>query len=217
MRGERLSELVCLERTKLAAGVVLLSPFIPLLFMGEEYGETAPFLYFVSHSDPALVEAVRRGRREEFAAFGWEDEPPDPQDEATFLRAKLKHPLRRRERHKVLLEFHRELLQLRKNIPTLANLSNYDMEVSDYESEKILVIKRWSGSDEADTVFHFGESPVTISIPFSEGRWEKQMDSADKRWRGTGSQLPGEIMSKGEVTFSLSAYAFVLFVKERKL
>jgi maltooligosyltrehalose trehalohydrolase len=216
MRGERLSELVCFEKTKLAAGVVILSPFIPLLFMGEEYGETAPFPYFVNHSDPDLVEAIRRGRREEFAAFGWEDEPLDPQDEETFLRAKLKHSLRRKGRHKVLLEFNRQLLRLRKGIPALANVSKDDMEVSDYESEKILVIKRWSCSDEADTVFHFGGSPVTISIPFSEGRWEKQMDSADKRWQGTGSQLPGEIMSKGEVTVSLSAYAFVLFVKERE-
>jgi maltooligosyltrehalose trehalohydrolase len=79
MRGERLSQLVCRERMKLAAGVVFLSPFIPLLFMGEEYGETAPFPYFISHSDADLVEAVRRGRREEFAAFGWSQEPPDPQ------------------------------------------------------------------------------------------------------------------------------------------
>jgi maltooligosyltrehalose trehalohydrolase len=217
MRGERLSELVCLERTKLAAGVVLLSPFIPLLFMGEEYGETAPFPYFVSHSDPALVEAVRRGRREEFAAFGWEDEPPDPQDEATFLRAKLKHPLRRRERHKVLLEFHRELLQLRKNIPTLANLSKYDMEVSDYEGKRVLVVKRWSSSDKAVIVFHFGESPITITIPFPEGRWRKRMDSAEERWHGPGSHIPHELGSQGEVIISVQPHAFVLFVREREL
>ena len=60
------------EALKLAAGITLLSPFVPMLFMGEEYGETAPFQYFTSHGDPELVEAVRRGRREEFAAFGWE-------------------------------------------------------------------------------------------------------------------------------------------------
>jgi len=217
MRGERLSELVCFEKTKLAAGVVVLSPFIPLLFMGEEYGETAPFPYFISHSDPALIEAVRRGRRDEFAAFGWADEPPDPQNERTFLRAKLKHSLRRKGRHKVLLEFNRELLRLRKGIPALANVSKDDMDVLNYEREKILVIRRWRDSDEAVMVFHLGQSPVTINIPFSEGRWENQMDSADKRWQGTGSQLPGEIMSKGEVTVSLSAYSFVLFVKEREL
>jgi maltooligosyltrehalose trehalohydrolase len=184
--------------------------------MGEEYGETAPFPYFVNHSDPDLIEAVRRGRKEEFAAFGWEDEPPDPQDEETFLRAKLKHSLRRKGRHKVLLEFTRELLQLRKGIPALANLSKDDMDVLDYESEKILVVKRWSGSDEADTVFHFEESPVTISIPFSEGRWTKRFDSADKRWDGPGSQLPSEIISKGEMALNMQPYAFALFVRERE-
>ena len=71
--------------------MVILSPYIPLLFMGEEWGETAPFQYFTSHSDAALIEAVRRGRRDEFAAFRWKGEPPDPQDEATFLRCKLDH------------------------------------------------------------------------------------------------------------------------------
>ncbi len=94
MLGERLSRLVSFEDLKLAAGLVLLSPFIPLLFMGEEYGETAPFQYFIDHSDPELVNAVREGRRREFAAFGWEEEPPDPQDEATFLRSKLDRSLR---------------------------------------------------------------------------------------------------------------------------
>ena len=217
IRGERLSELTCLERTKLAAGVVLLSPFIPLLFMGEEYGETAPFPYFVSHSDLDLVEAVRRGRRDEFAAFGWEDEPADPQDERTFLRAKLNHSLRRNGFHNVLLKFHRELLQLRRGIPALANLNKDDMDVLNYEREKILVIRRWRGSDEAVMVFHFGESPVTVNIPFPEGRWEKKMDSADERWHGPGGHVPGEIISKVEAEVSLSPYAFVLVVRKREL
>ncbi|HEY5542871.1 MAG TPA: hypothetical protein VIM04_06415, partial [Candidatus Binatia bacterium] len=74
MLGERLSQLVSFEALKLAAGAVILSPFIPLLFMGEEYGEEAPFQYFISHSDPQLVDAVRDGRRQEFAAFSWQGE-----------------------------------------------------------------------------------------------------------------------------------------------
>ena len=82
--GDRLSQAVSFEALKLAAGLVILSPFIPLLFMGEEYAETAPFPYFISHSDPELIEAVRRGRRAEFAAFGWQGETPDPQDAKDF-------------------------------------------------------------------------------------------------------------------------------------
>ena len=92
--GERLSRLVSFESLKLAAGAVILSPFTPLLFMGEEYGETAPFHYFVSHSDPDLIEAVRKGRLEEFAAFRWMGDPPDPQAEKTFQRSKLQHGLK---------------------------------------------------------------------------------------------------------------------------
>src|SRR5205823_14156028 len=100
--GERLSRLVDLETAKLAAGLTLLAPYVPLLFMGEEYGELAPFNYFVSHTDPGLVEKVRRGRREEFAAFGWTQEPPDPQDEFTFLASKLEHGLKAKEPHRSL-------------------------------------------------------------------------------------------------------------------
>jgi maltooligosyltrehalose trehalohydrolase len=116
----------------------------------------------------------------------------------------------------VLLDFHRELLQLRKNIPTLANLSKDDMEVSDYEKKKVLVVKRWSSSDEAVIVFHFGESSITITIPFLEDRWRKRMDSAEERWHGPGSHIPHELGSQGEVIISVQPHAFVLFVRERE-
>ena len=126
MLGERLSVLGSFDDQKLAAGVTLLSPFLPLLFMGEEYGETAPFLYFVSHNDRDLIEAVRRGRREEFAAFGWPGAPPDPQAESTFLRSKIDWQLRSAPRHGTLCRFYRELIRLRRSLPALAdrNLKN---------------------------------------------------------------------------------------------
>jgi len=217
MQGERLSQLVCLERMKLAAGVVLLSPFIPLIFMGEEYGETAPFPYFISHSDTALIEAVRRGRREEFAAFGWAHEPPDPQDESTFLQAKLNHDQRHEGHHRVLLELHRELIRLRKDIPALAHLSKEDVEVSDCGPEKVLIIRRWINTDEAEAVacFHFDKSSATRHIPLPQGRWTKRLDSADKRWGGPGSQVATEITSDGETALTLSPYTFVLFLREK--
>jgi maltooligosyltrehalose trehalohydrolase len=215
MQGERLSQLVCLERTKLAAGVVLLSPFIPLLFMGEEYGETASFPYFISHSDRALIEAVRRGRREEFAAFGWDGEPPDPQDEETFSRARLDHNLRREGPHRILLELHRELIQLRKDIPALASLNKDNMEVSDYGTEEGLVIRRWVATDEAVACFHFGKASATKRLPLPEGRWTKRLDSADKRWGGPGSKVPAEITCGGETALNLSPYSFFLFLREK--
>src|SRR5690606_3279569 len=77
MLGERLSQLVSFEMLKLAAGVLLSSRFVPMLFMGEEYGEEQPFLYFVDHGEPELVKAVREGRKNEFKSFQWEGEVPD--------------------------------------------------------------------------------------------------------------------------------------------
>jgi maltooligosyltrehalose trehalohydrolase len=84
MLGDRLSRLASFEALKLIAGTVLTSPYIPLLFMGEEYGETNPFQYFVSHTDEDLVKAVRNGRKSEFKDFHNSDETPDPQSQADF-------------------------------------------------------------------------------------------------------------------------------------
>lgn len=88
-RGDRFGTLLNPAQQRLAAGLLLLSPNIPLIFMGEEYGETRPFPFFCSFPDPQIAEAVRRGRRQEFAAAGWGDEVPDPQAESTFESAKL--------------------------------------------------------------------------------------------------------------------------------
>jgi maltooligosyltrehalose trehalohydrolase len=216
MLGERLSQLVSFEGLKLAAGIVLLSPFVPLLFMGEEYGETAPFQYFTSHSDPVLVEAVQRGRREEFAAFQWQGEPPDPQDKATFLRAKLNHHLRREGHHRVLLEFYRELIRLRKAVPSLAYLSKDALDVVGYEKAKVLFLRRWSDGDEAVAVFHFGKSPTSLILPLPAGRWHKRLDSAEERWNGPGSQAPAVLASEGEVDLSLYPQSFVLFIRGKE-
>ncbi|HSD22246.1 MAG TPA: malto-oligosyltrehalose trehalohydrolase [Anaeromyxobacter sp.] len=110
-RGERLSALVPFDALRPLSTLVVLGAGIPLLFMGEEYGEDRPFLYFTSHTDPALAKAVSEGRKNEFIAGGEED-VPDPQDEQTFLASKLTH--RRDGRHGALREHYRRVLALRK-------------------------------------------------------------------------------------------------------
>jgi maltooligosyltrehalose trehalohydrolase len=117
-RGERIATLVPWEALYPAAALVLLGSGTPLLFMGEEYGETRPFQYFTSHGDPDLARAVSEGRRKEFIAKGAED-VPDPQDPATFERSRLTH--RRDGRHGHLREHYRRLLALRrKHLATVA-------------------------------------------------------------------------------------------------
>src|SRR5262245_51588210 len=155
MMGERLGQLVSFEAVKLAAAVVLLSPFVPLLFMGDEYGENAPFQYFVSHSDPGLVEGVRKGRQEEFAAFKWIGEPPDPQDERTFQNSKLNHALKTHPLHQTLLQFHKEVIALRRCVPALSYLSRDKMDVLGIAEERILAVRRWHGRSEILAVFNF--------------------------------------------------------------
>ena len=213
MLGERLSQIACFEALKVAAGTVILSPFVPLIFMGEEYGETAPFQYFISHSDPALVEAVRRGRGEEFRGFRWQGEIPDPQDEETFLRAKLNHLLRTRGHHKVLLDFYRELIRLRRTIPALARLSKETMDVSGYEKEQVLLVRRWTDNDEVFIIVNFNQKETLVSLPIPEGHWHKLIDSAEERWRGGGTTIPTELCSEGEIDLRLNPIAVALFAR----
>jgi maltooligosyltrehalose trehalohydrolase len=215
MRGERLTRLITFEQLKLAAAVVLLSPFIPLLFMGEEYGEVAPFPYFMSHSDPDLVEAVRQGRRREFDAFGWQENPSDPQDEATFLRAKLNLALCDQGHHQVLMSFYRKLIRLRKTYSCLAQLSKKNMKVIDDEKKMMMLVRRWSDTAEAWLIFHFSSAPGSMSFPVSEGRWLKALDSSEKQWQGPGSRVAPEIESQGKVTLIRPPHSVLVLTRER--
>ncbi len=206
--GERLSRLVSFEALKLAAGATVLSPFVPLLFMGEEYGETAPFEYFVSHSDPDLVAAVRRGRADEFAAFRWMGKPPDPQSEETFERSRPDHGLRAVGNHRVLLDFYRELLKLRKAFMTLSDVK----EILNYEGDALFV--RFAGpGGEAAAGFHFGRTDTSVTFPWPPGTWDTILDSARERWAGPGSKVPSTIFGNAETTLSLAPHSFVFFVR----
>ena len=117
--GERLASLVDPARQRLAAALVLLSPYVPLLFMGEEYGETAPFLYFIDHGDRDLIDAVRAGRKREFEAIGKLEAQIDPQAEETFARCQLDWAQRDTGSGALLLALYRDLLALRREEPAL--------------------------------------------------------------------------------------------------
>jgi maltooligosyltrehalose trehalohydrolase len=210
MLGERLSRISSFEALKLVAGCVILSPFIPLLFMGEEYGETAPFPYFIDHSDPGLADAVRRGRQEEFASFGWQGEPADPQDEKTFLRAKLDHSLRAGGEHKVLYEFYTTLLHVRREVLPAAWFSKESLEVNAFEEEKLLVILRPFEKEAFTLVLHFGGQRKQVCLSLPEGMWKKRLDSAEERWKGPGACIPEGIESKEKTHVDMHPFSFLL-------
>ncbi len=120
--GERASSLMSTGRAKIAAALLLSSPFVPMLFQGEEWGATTPFQYFTDHQEAELGRAVSEGRRFEFASFGWDpEEVPDPQDPATFERSKLDWAELGRAGHAEVLAWYRQLLALRRRVPALTD------------------------------------------------------------------------------------------------
>jgi maltooligosyltrehalose trehalohydrolase len=171
--GERLAALTGERELRLAAGAVLLSPYVPMLFMGEEYAEDRPFRYFVSHGAPGLAEAVREGRKREFAAFGWKREPPDPQNEKTFGSSRLDWDKPRAGRHAGMLDFYRRLIALRGSEPSLGPVPRRGMEVA--ASGKTLSVFRRRGTSASAVLFNFGRSAVRCSLP--RGNWQAVFDS----------------------------------------
>ena len=107
---------------------------------------------------------MRKGRKEEFAAFQWTGEIPDPQDEATYERSRIDHRLGGEGHHKTLREFYRELILLRKDHPVLSRLSKDDMEVTAFEKEKVLFLRRWWGMAQTAAFFHFGSAPASLAF-----------------------------------------------------
>lgn len=182
MLGDRLSASVTFEQQKLVASVVLLSPFIPLLFMGEEYGEIAPFCYFIDHSDKDLVESVRKGRREEFAGLHCYGEPPDPKAEETFLTSKLNMQRRLGDKGRSLLELYREVIGLRKEIRAAGLLSERMPEVIMFPDEKVVLQADYTQNEGVFCLFSFSEKIVTVPISIRQGQWNKIFDTSLPRW-----------------------------------
>ncbi|HEX2297062.1 MAG TPA: DUF3459 domain-containing protein, partial [Pseudonocardiaceae bacterium] len=122
--GDRLAASLSPGLQACAAALVLLSPFTPMLFMGEEWGAGTPWRYFTDHTDDRLAQAVREGRRAEFAAHGWQgEEVPDPQSPQTRKRSCLDWTEPERDPHKTLLAWHQDLIALRRAHPDLAHTS----------------------------------------------------------------------------------------------
>ncbi len=165
-QGDRLCHLTSPERTKVAAALVLTAPFIPLLFQGEEFAASAPFQYFADFStDPDLAKAVSEGRRKEFGQFGWKPEDvPDPGSPATFERSKLDWSEIDAPDHRSILEWHRELIRLRRDLPQLTD-GRLDLVITESdEDDSWLTVERGL----VTIVANLSERPCTI--PLRENR-----------------------------------------------
>jgi maltooligosyltrehalose trehalohydrolase len=203
MRGDRLAATAGFEAAKLAAGAVLLAPYVPLLFMGEEYAEAAPFQYFTSHSGAALIEAVRGGRAQEFEAFRWSGEPPDPQSHETFRASALRWEQRTSAAHAQMLALYTELLRLRHELAPLRALDPRGVEVARTDVPPVVwVLRTGAGGEDALLCLHFGREPARLEVPFGAG-WRMLLDSADVRFGGPGAGRLGETLEVQPTSFVL--------------
>jgi maltooligosyltrehalose trehalohydrolase len=146
-RGERSSHLMSVRKLKVGAALVMASPFLPMIFQGEEWGATTPFFYFTDYQEPELANAVREGRCREFAAFGWKPEDtPDPQAPETFEQSKLNWNEISKAPHAEILEWHKKLIQLRRVEPDLFDDDLKNIETECDEQNRWLIVTRKSVS-----------------------------------------------------------------------
>jgi maltooligosyltrehalose trehalohydrolase len=162
--GDRLEQMVGMERAKVAAGIVLMAPFVPMIFQGEEYAASTPFQYFADHEDVEMAKAVKSGRQAEFAAFGWRPEDiPDPEKMETFERSKLKWSEVHEGEHEEMLEWYRKLIRLRRGSASLNDGELGHVAVTFDEEKQWLRMER----GEVQVICNLGRS--LIELDYAKG------------------------------------------------
>ena len=207
--GERLISLTGFETAKLIAGTLFITPNVPMLFMGEEYGERNPFLYFVSHEDPGLNELVRKGRQREFKAFhGDAKGTPDPSAEDTFNRSKLSWGISDDKEKQVMLDYYKFLIRLKKFHPVLKE--NNKERVRVHHEENLLMVERWKGDARVMVFLNYHEEDRPATVPSGiDTRLDKILDSSESRWLGSGPVSPGFITADNQ--FAMLGRSIVIY------
>ena len=219
-QGRRLSELVSLEQYKVAVALLLCSPYLPLLFMGEEFADTSPFLYFTSHTDPAMARAVTEGRRQEFQDFALPGEFADPQSPETFRRSRINWALVGEPRHAAVLRFYRHLIVLRKRWPCLSNCRKDLIRVDFEEEAQWLMLDRSDpGRSRALLLCNFSPQDRTLSLDTRQSDWQMVLWTGAATYGGDPDSPPpqAEIPKKLEtVGVPIAASSAVLYLQGRE-
>ncbi|MGN6134604.1 MAG: malto-oligosyltrehalose trehalohydrolase, partial [Aureliella sp.] len=202
-RGERLNQLVNLNRAKIAAGLVLAGPYVPQLFQGEEWASNAPFLYFADWSDePALAQAVAEGRREEFAAFGWTPEELfDPTAAETFQLAKLDWQALAEQPHADMFDWYQRLIALRRKLPDLADGRLDCVAARACEQQRWLLVCR---------------GRVLIAANFADQERQVPLDD-DRPWHVLLSSQPMPKSLQGHLTLPAESLAILSSIDENEI
>jgi maltooligosyltrehalose trehalohydrolase len=205
--GDRLISITDFEAAKLAAGLVLLSPYVPLLFMGEEYGEKSPFFFFADYSEKKLRETISEGRKKEFAEFHWKGQIPNPLAIETFEKSKINWQYRYQDRGKQMLSYYQELIKLRK----LSVFQVEDCRKLHFLNINNKVLLLTVEKNKAVIIANFDKRPETIDFPLNES-YEKVIDSSEQRLGGPGSNLPDYITAGEPIV--LKGYNFTVYIKK---
>jgi maltooligosyltrehalose trehalohydrolase len=168
-QGDRLSMLLDTQQLKAIAALTLLSPFVPLLFQGEEWGARTPFLYFTDHQDPQLGQLVAEGRAREFAGFHWAGTVPNPQAQETFERSKLDWSELSKPHHAELLEWYRGLIKLRFQRPAGSAGAKATVRLN--------AAARWLRFEHAGVLAAFNFAAVAQRVPRPASTWELAQSS----------------------------------------
>ncbi len=217
-QGRRIAGLVSAGECRVAAALLLFSPFLPLLFMGEEYGENAPFLYFTSHGDADLAASVREGRRRDHAGPGEEFLDPDPQSPETFERCKLSWPVPAGESQTRLFRYYRALIACRKKFAALGNCRKDLVQAEVDESRRTILLERGDPSGNAAVLIcNLDGSAQPIPLRPEYCGWHLALYSEAQEFTGSvpefvpPSQLPAS--SGAPVSVTLPGYSAALYAR----
>ncbi len=235
MMGDRFSTLISFEAQKIAAATTILSPYLPLLFMGEEYGENAPFLYFVDHGEPDLIAAVRAGRKEEFKDFHGEGTPPDPAGLETLEKSTLNWPTDKDAaqgatyasdwkpekgntpaQQMKLLKFYKQLIKVRKACKIM-NTSTASDIITQHTNDLLYYRRTRPDPGTGDLLFiiNFGEQPHKIGLPLGKQTWRQKISSLSTEWSTeadkTTELLPEVLTAESTPNTSVPAMSFALY------
>lgn len=200
LHGERLIALSDFETAKVIAGSLFLAPYVPMLFMGEEYGETNPFNYFVSHHDPELNRLVKEGRKIEFSDhYSNNSEAIDPGSIETFEESKLSWNVEEEKKKKAMFQFYRNLIHLRKTHPVLKIPDKDNLRITD--EGNFYTLERWQNENKIIAGINFSNQEKKLKIPAEyKSSLIKIIDSKDEQWKGPGETSPDIITGDEEIT-----------------
>ncbi|MGD6810001.1 MAG: malto-oligosyltrehalose trehalohydrolase [Candidatus Bathyarchaeia archaeon] len=208
LQGDRLGAISGLEASKVAAGMVLLSPYVPLLFMGQEYGENTPFMFFTDYQDKGLANAIREGRKKEFTDFHWTGNVPDPQSLECFTKSKIKWEKRNQGINSKIVGYYKTLIDLRKKVPALQTGKNRNIKTVNTQN-KALLIEKQKNNSKAYIIANLDKETQTIQTMLS-GNFRKVLDSKSPVFGGESASLPETLSSN----MKIPGFCFAVYLNQ---